>query len=143
MSKYTHDLSAMTWFVEVLCSGGWKVIGGFADEGAAWEFGGRHIDARVYNGEELIGVKDGYQRPWRAPTEHELSRDTYIVENVRTGERYHAEILQHAGPMKGDLFISSLEGAKATAKALNAESGSNNWEPKVWLYPKKADEGKK
>lgn len=66
-----HGLT-VAWYVEVLCSGGWKVIGAFADEASAWEFGQKHIEARVYDGKECVGVKDGFQRPWRAPTEEDF-----------------------------------------------------------------------
>ena len=69
-----RDLSALTWFAEVKCSGGWMICGAFVDEASAWEFGAKHLDVRMWKGDECIGVKDGYKRPWRAPTEEDLSQ---------------------------------------------------------------------
>ena len=62
--KRVHSLM---WFAEVKCSGGWKIIGAFSDEASAWEFGTRHIDVRMWKGDECIGVKDGYKKPWQKP----------------------------------------------------------------------------
>lgn len=54
------------------------------------------------------------------------AKKRFVVENTRTAEWYRSERLTSAGPVREDLFISSKEGAQATADALNAE-GTGNW----------------
>ncbi len=63
-----RDLTALTWFAEVKCAGGWKIIGAFSDEASAWQFGEKHIDVRMWKMDELIAVRSN-SGPWQKPTE--------------------------------------------------------------------------
>jgi hypothetical protein len=56
----------LPWAVLVLCAGGWKITARFVGEAAAWTYGATMLEARVSNGGECLGHKDGYKRPWVA-----------------------------------------------------------------------------
>lgn len=45
------------WRVEVLCAGGWMILARFANEADAWEYGNRHLRARVYSDYEFRGER--------------------------------------------------------------------------------------
>ena len=62
---------ALHWWAEVKCAGGWMVCGAFSDEAAAWQFGERHFDVRMWKGEKLLGIKKN-GGPWQEPTEEDL-----------------------------------------------------------------------
>ncbi len=63
------------------------------------------------------------------PIEWELvpKNPDFVVENRRTGEWYQSEILTSSGPRPVGLFVSSKEGAQATAAGMNSKVGDDIW----------------
>jgi hypothetical protein len=47
----------LLWAVEVLCSGGWRIVARFALETDAWDYGATQLLARVYCDYEFRGER--------------------------------------------------------------------------------------
>lgn len=58
------DLDPLPWTVLVNASGGWAVLAAFVEEGAAWSYGSKQLEARVRKNDECLGHKNGYVAPW-------------------------------------------------------------------------------